>query len=381
MGYNKGMKKGRRKLGFTIIEVALVLAITGAIFAMVMSNTAVRVASRRYFDAVNDIAENLRNAYSATINVENYRRNTEDSSWFCSVTSAYEGSSSTLNPDSSTTDPKTNTDNLPGRSRCAVYGQVITFGENSEDPDPAKRSNVYRYDIIGIAKTDNIEPGDGKQGISYTFDGKAETSDDILETLKGGDNGVAANIVTIRQQGNNIYNCTASPAGTYSMYSPQWEARIENRSSRDVYRGAIMIARSPLSGTIHTYFYNAGGSGNYDTINETTDSTSYNAGGISKRSYRDNSATDGMFLVQKWLSAEGTKSCNSFNKADGLFINKAIREGKMVKDGNLDICVGSEDLFAVGNKRRAIRIHGDGSTESAVEVLTEKDSLHVCAEI
>lgn len=371
----------KKKLGFTIIEVALVLAITGAIFAMVMSNTAVRVARRRYFDAVNDIAEELRNAYSATINVENYRRNTEDSSWFCSVTSAYNGSSVT--PNSATNDSNTNTDNLPGRSRCAVYGQLVVFGEDSGNSDLMKQSTVHRYDIIGIAKTDNIEPGDGKAGISYTFDGKAETSDDILVTLRGGDNGVGANVVTIKQQGNNIYSCTASLAGTTSAYYTQWGARIENRNSRDIYRGAIMIARSPLSGTIHTYFYNEGGSGNYDVIN-TEDSVEYNANGISKRSYRDNSSSNTAFMVQRWINnsnANGAKSCGSFNNSDGLFIDKAIRQGKMVKNGNLDICVGSDDLFAVGDKRRAIRIHGDGSNESAVEVLTEKDSLKVCKQV
>lgn len=367
MGYKKSMEKGRHKRGFTIIEVALVLAITGLIFAIVMSNTATRVASRRYFDSVNDLAENIRNAYSAAINVENYRRNTEDSSFFCSITSAYEGNKLVINSSTESSDKVT--DNLPGRTRCAVYGQLITFGEESNNSDASQRSNVYRYDIIGLAKTDNIEPGDGSIG--------SGTTDDVLLTLREGENGVGANIVTIKQQDSSAAKCNASLAGTYSMYTPQWGATIENKNSRDLYRGAIMIARSPLSGTIHTYFYNAGGSGNYE-IKDTQDSTVYNDGGISKRSYNDNSTSDEAFFIQKWLNNTGTNNCTSFNKSEGYFINKAIREGKMVKDGNLDICVGSEDLFSVGNKRRAIRIHGDGSTESSVEVLTESDSVKVC---
>lgn len=369
MGIKK-MKKQKR--GFTIIEVALVLAITGAIFAMVMSNTAVRVANRRYFDAVNDLAENLRNAYSAAINVENYRRNTEDSSFFCSITSAYDGSKLVIN--SSTVSSDKITDNLPGRTRCAVYGQLITFGEDSNDLDKDKWSNVYRYDIIGLAKTDNIEPGDGIAGSGNG------TSDDVLVTLREGTTGVGANIITIKQTDNTATTCKASLAGTYSMYSPQWGATIENRKDRGIYRGAIMIARSPLSGTIHTYFYNRGGSGNWEAT-DAQDSTVYNAGGFSGRSYLDNPANDETFFVQKWLRETNDNSCLGFNKSEGYFINKAIREGKMVKDGNLDICVGSEDLYSVGYKRRAIRIHGDGSTESSVEVLTERDSVAVCAVI
>lgn len=367
MRCKKDMKKGRQKLGFTIIEVALVLAITGALFAMVMSNTAIRVASRRYFDSVNDIAENLRNAYSAAINVENYRRNTEDTSFFCSITSAYENH--TLVTNSSTELSDVNTDNLPGRTRCAVYGQLITLGEDG-------RSDIYRYDIIGLAIDNNIEPGD-----SIDAD---KTSDDILKTLLSGKTrtgakevatGVGANIVTIKQQGTNIATCNASLAGTYSMYSPQWGATIENRESRDLYRGAIMIVRSPLSGTIHTYFYSRDGL--YD-IKDTKDSVAYNDGSIEKRSYRDNPSSDESFFVQKWLRDTGSNNCNNFEKDEGYFIDKAIREGRMVKNGNMDICIGSEDLYSVGNKRRAIRIHGDGSTEAAVEVLTERDSVEVC---
>lgn len=374
---NKGMKKRKRTLGFTIIEVALVLAITGILFVIVMSSTASRVARRRYFDAINDIAEEIRNAYSATINVENYRRNREDSSFFCSITSAFKGTNLSVNSDVSSSDIIT--DNLPGRSRCAVYGQVIVFGESSNDSKVDQQSNIYRYDIIGIAKTDNIEPGDGKKNTTSNIMGEEDTSDDVLEMLANGDAGVGANIVTIRNQGNSINLCKAGTAGTYSMYSPQWGARIENKKDRGLYHGVIMIARSPLSGTIHTYFYNYKGASNYETI-DTTDSTIYGSGGISKRSYKDNPG-DGSFpfYVQNWISAyQGNHSCGNFNKSDGYFIDKAIREGKMVKNGNLDICVGSEDLYALGNKRRAIRIHGDGSTESAVELLTEKDSALVC---
>lgn len=345
MSYNKSMKKGRLKKGFTIIEVAIFLAISGALFVMVIANTAARVAGRRYFDAVNDLAEELRNAYSATVNVENYRSNTEDSGFFCSITSAFDGVS--LTPNTSTTDIKIKTDNYPGRTRCAVYGQVITFGEDN-------RTEVHRYDIIGLAKNDNIEPN-------------SKDKDEVLDALADAQStnhkaaGVKANIVTIRNKGNNTALCSAAPAGNNYAYLPQWNATIENKKSHDLYHGAVMIVRSPITGTIHTYIYSA-----------------------KNNPEEDNPINDDTFYVQEFLRNSGTKGCVEFSGDSDRFIKKAIDDNHWFAtkpDGtetHLDICVGGEDSSDLNEKRRAIRIHGDGSTEAAIEVLSEADSNGVC---
>ena len=327
-------KKGIKK-GFTIIEVILFLAISGALFAMIMVNTSTRVASRRYFDAVNDIVEELRNAYSATINVENYRHDTEDSGYFCSITSAFEGSTLTKNSeDDPAADKKT--DNYPGRTRCAVYGRVITFGEDN-------KTIVHQYDLIGLVKTDNLEP---------------EGDDDVLLAIGDGTSydgslaGVKANIVTIRNTSASTSVCRPSLAGTYTEYKPQWDAKIENKGNRGLYYGAIMIARSPLSGTIHTYIYDKSDDDGYDDV----------------------------FAVQEWIKNTPQKTCASFDNQANTFVKKAIDNNKWIKqeasgdEAYIDVCIGSDDLFAVGNKRRAIRIHGDGSTEAAVELLSEVES-------
>ena len=339
MMYNKNMKKGRLKRGFTLIEVVLFLAISSAVFAVIMANTSINVAKRRYHDNVNSIAEEIRNAYSAAINVENYRRKTEDSSFFCSVSSAFEGTSEPK-PNSSTIETgKNKTDNNPGRSRCAVYGQLITFGESND-------SRINRYDIIGLALENDIEP---------------EGNDDVLSSLRSN---AKANIVTMKNHGTSVATCSAGLAGTTSYYVPDWTGRIENKNDRKLYRGAIMIVRSPVSGTIHTYFYSANGS-------------SFDADG----SVKDNPDYDESFFVQKWLETTPTGACSGFYRPDDYFVYKAIKENKMVKNANLEVCVGSEDLFSVGNKRRAIRIHGDGSNEAAVEVLSEGESVSVCKEV
>ncbi len=338
MVYNKDMKKGRLKRGFTLIEVALFLAISTAVLAAIMYGISTTVARRRYNDAVDGIVEEIKNAYSSAINVENYRRKTADSSFFCSVSSAFNGSSIIVN--SSTTSSKVKTDNNPGRSRCAFYGQVITFGETND-------SRVRRYDLIGLALEDNIEP---------------EGNDNVLYALV---NNAKANIVTMKNIGSTTTTCSASIAGNNSDFIPGWEARIENKADRGLYHGAIMIARSPISGTIHTYYY------------------SYHKGAIdSDGSIKDNPsnmpAFNEAYTVQDWLKTTGTKNCSGFYKSDDYFVMKAMKEGRMVKNGYLEFCVGSDDLYAVGNKRRAIRIHGDGSTEAAVELLSESESVRAC---
>ena len=325
------MKKGRLKKGFTIIEVVLFLAISGAILAAIMSNAAYSVARRRYNDSVTSFVEEIRNAYSATVNVENYRKETQDASYFCSVSSAFLTGSLKANSPIEISVDKTD-DNYPGRTKCAIYGQVITFGENGS-------SDIHRYDLIGIAVTGNIEPDD---------------SDEVLSALKK----VGANIVTMTQVPADAPNpptvCKASLAGTSSYYRPQWTGQLENKHNRDIYRGAIMIARSPVSGTVHTYFYSESG--------DVAD---------------DSSALDETFYVDKWLNNNsGTMDCSTFAIYKDTFA--AIDSYKWRKDKDLDICVGSEDLYALSDKRRAIRIHRDGSTESSVELLSETDSEAVC---
>ena len=165
------MKKIITKKGFTIIEVLLFLAISSAIFAVLMSNTSSTVARRRYNDTVNDVVEEIRNAYSATINVENYRTQANDSSLWCSTVSAYIGG---FHKDNESINGRYNyTDKYPGRTRCAVYGQVITFGENDS-------TDIHRYTIVGKVLEKNIEPGE-------------RNNDDVLVALKE----VGADIVSM----------------------------------------------------------------------------------------------------------------------------------------------------------------------------------------
>ncbi len=321
----------RVKKGFTFIEVTLFLAISSAIFAMVVTGISSSIAKRRYNDAVSDVVEQIRNAYSSTINVENIRTNNEESSFYCTISSAFTGTSGSLVKNSMT-------DNYPGRTRCAVYGQVITFGEEGQGDD------AFRYDIIGLAE------------IGERNDWAPTENDSVIDSLER----VYADIVTIRQTNSTGRNCTAGLAGTSSWFSPEWKATIEKTESRNKLKGAIIIVRSPISGTIHTYFYATNGN-----VNNQNNST---------------------FEVQKWLGNYATeRQCESYASQSNGFLTEAMRNSKVIyknsgssENASLDLCIGSDDLYAVGNQRRAIRIHGDGSNESSVELLTETESATIC---
>ena len=60
----------KTKKGFTIIEVILFLAVSGAIIAGVIATTSGTLSRRRYDDAVNDIVSHLRSIYSNAMNTE-----------------------------------------------------------------------------------------------------------------------------------------------------------------------------------------------------------------------------------------------------------------------------------------------------------------------
>lgn len=94
-----------KRSGFTLIEVALFLAITGILFASVTIGVQNSIFQQRENDAVQNFVEFLKTAYSETMNVESLGG---------------------------------------GRSEKAIYGKLITFGATSEG-----KNAIYTYDVVG----------------------------------------------------------------------------------------------------------------------------------------------------------------------------------------------------------------------------------------
>ncbi len=100
------MVKTPSKAGFTIIEVALFLALSGLLMVGLIAGTSASISRQRYNDSVNSFGEFLRTAYNDVSNISN------------------DGT---------------------GRSNRAIYGKLLIFGEASEP------GTVVSYDVVGFA--------------------------------------------------------------------------------------------------------------------------------------------------------------------------------------------------------------------------------------
>lgn len=172
--------------GFTLIEIGLFLAITGLLVAGIMASTNYSISQQRYNDTTQDFAEFLRGIYSKVSDPQGIDK---------------------------------------GRSDKAIYGKLITFGEQYNlSHETNSRKEIFTYDIVGDA--------DG-----------AISGSDVLTALGK----LNANVV-LKKDGDTTY----TPAGYAEGYSLKWDATLQDTNGNDFY-GAIMVVRSPMSGTVYTY--------------------------------------------------------------------------------------------------------------------------------
>lgn len=195
------------KTGFTIIEIALFLALSGFLMVGLIMGANVSISRQRYNDSVNSFAEFVRGTYADALNVSNDK------------------------------DPNVATDQA-GRTTTAVYGKLISIGEDDKD-------TVYVYDLVGNA-----------------VNSSAVKSSRIINMMFETNNGSA----TI---GANIFSndCSVNPVGCTNTfyrdtsYEIPWsgtlsrgmDAGASNNGSR--FKGAILIIRSPVTGNIRTYTF------------------------------------------------------------------------------------------------------------------------------
>ncbi|MBQ3432740.1 hypothetical protein IJG22_00350 [Candidatus Saccharibacteria bacterium] len=103
----------KRAYGFTLIEVSIFLAVTGALFVAVTVGVQNSIYQQRYNDTVNGFADFLGNLYSEVLNVQ-----------------------STGN----------------GRHAEAIYGKLVTFGESGLGSGEAEgRQIIHTYDVLAEA--------------------------------------------------------------------------------------------------------------------------------------------------------------------------------------------------------------------------------------
>ena len=169
--------------GFTLIEVSFFLAISGLLFVGIAVGVQNSVYRQRYNDSVQSFAEFLRGVYAEVLNVQS-----SDSG---------------------------------GRTNRAIYGKLVTFGENAESGDDSNRNTAYVYDVAGKATT---------------------------EISNGGIIGILGALEAGVVDGDNNF------MGIVESYTPKWEAKIEKTDAFTTLKGSLLVVRHPRSGTVHTFY-------------------------------------------------------------------------------------------------------------------------------
>lgn len=111
-------------------------------------------------------------------------------------------------------------------NESAIYGKIIVFGLESPDDDESKDQDntVYSATLVGDVHIPNSSSGfidELGQVNARLFCGNTDDADEASSTLL--------------------------------TYTPLWGAKIHNTNEKP-FRGTIIIARSPTSGTVHTAF-------------------------------------------------------------------------------------------------------------------------------
>lgn len=185
-----GIKKTH---GFTIIEVMLFLAVSGALAIAILVGSGVAISQQRYRDSVSSLKSFIQEQYNQTANTQNGRSGEEA----CSGAAVAQPPNNVPNPQ-----PR-------GTSECLLLGRVITVSGDGKQ--------VSAADIVGTrtSATADVEPTD------------------LAELQKNYTLGVS----TIEQEVRDV----------------EWGARIVRPKTANPMPLTVAIVRSPVSGSVMTF--------------------------------------------------------------------------------------------------------------------------------
>lgn len=267
----------KTKDGYTIIEVMLVLALTGLLLVGVIGGTYSSIAAQRYSDSVRSFAEYLRSVYNAVLSPESFGA----------------GNSSSY----------------------AILGKVVVFGL-----DPSDKSSIYSATLVG--KTDI--PSTAEE------DFITELSNADAQIYCGQPSGLSAGQPTSREVFQIPWEAELTRVKDDSIPIPTSAATVLGED----FSGTVIIARSPISGTVHTVYANK----------------TYNL--------KDQcSASD---------SAAANALHHDFN--DGI-----SNPGDLFKYETVGFCVKSSN----SRLYREVRIANDGRNTSAISILNVDDTSDI----
>ncbi len=189
------------KSGFTLIEVMLVLGLSGLLLVGLIVNTFSSINTQRYNDSVNSFAEFLRSMYSETISPQSL------------------GSINT----------EVDHNNTGGRSSIAILGKIMVFGAYNGQLNETEREqarSVYYATLVGNAAL----PQDSNLKI------EKELQNANLEIYCG-------------QKPD-----TLGPT-TVRQYLPPWDGELGTPGEPNArFTGTILMVQSPSSSAVHTFY-------------------------------------------------------------------------------------------------------------------------------
>ncbi|MBO7720394.1 type II secretion system protein [Candidatus Saccharibacteria bacterium] len=301
----------KQKRGFTLVEIILALAVATLMLIAFISTISYRIGKERYTDATRNFADFLRTIYSEVENVQNDRRGIISAqNQFCTLTGQY---AYTQDPN---LQPNPNDNqSYAGRSGCAVYGKLISFGETGSN------GSFYVYDVIGKA-----------------VDFRSNLGGDVLDNLKH----IYADVLALKANDNGTY--TLGPAGNYYAYKPTWDAWPEN-PDKSKFEGEILIVRSPTTGAVNTYFSSR------------------------KIDYQQ--------IISDYKNSQGSLNPAYVGQVYNAAASRGDILSSYLNSGNsdaftpheIDFCINSPDVFSHVSYRNNVRIKEYAHDSTAVEII------------
>ncbi len=293
--------------GFTIVEVMLVLAITGLIFAGAVRGINTSLSRQRFNDSVQETAQKFREQYNSATRIQISERE-RNSSGYCEYVDISRSQASALNRRNLT---------QRGRTDCNMYGVAIILG--LDDGTKFQSNMLLGADLSAYRKKikeDNIT-------VRNAADIDAElmqmTDSQLLGTL------MVNNTFNAKVNARNASQTQCQVTDMVENSDLAWGARLENTDGTAA-RIAIVIVRSPRDGAVHTYH---------------------------KWLYNGENIPD-------YGAGEG---CNSSINIADMF------SGEQFSTGDIYLCLNSEDARATTGRRRTIKIAADGHSSTAVELI------------
>lgn len=179
-----------KERGFTIIELMLFLAISGALFAALMTGVNGNITQQRYRESVVGYKTVLQNQYSEVLNTQNDR----DNNWVC-------GADGTVSQQQNGGDPRGTTD-------CVILGRVVTIEDNG--------TKINSSSVIGVAPAQEAAGGDISTLLSYNpkvapFDEESDSLDWGSSLQTSNHLASTASILILRSPASGLLRIFTSP--------------------------------------------------------------------------------------------------------------------------------------------------------------------------